>query len=231
MIKILKGTTTPLTDMGVDAGICWNAPIDDDEKNRQRALDCLKSGHGRVLEYPDVTMQISEYSARCIRELYTHIIGTTRLQESTRYVNCEHFRYYVPECFRQKNLQGEMSQADFVYMDVMNKISKSYKTLLQLGVSREDAANILPLGMMTSIVLKINLRALEHFMNMRLCSRAYKEIRELSEEMKTTLFEYSEEWKYICDNFFVPNCKKYGYCTESKCCGRAPKKTDVIKGQ
>ena len=74
--------------------------------------------------------------------------------------------------------------------------------------------------MNTKIVWKINLRALMHFMNMRLCSRAYKEIRQLSNELKTELRKLSDEWECICDNLLVPKCEAMGYCDEAKSCGR-----------
>ena len=35
------------------------------------------------------------------------------------------------------------------------------------------------------------------------------------------LSEYSEEWKYLVEHFFVPKCQVTGYCTEKKSCGRA----------
>ncbi len=87
MIQILPWTIKdPLNMIGYCAGVCWNSPVDDTEKNIKRAKSCIQSGHTRTAEYPDVYMVIDNYSARCIRELYTHIIGTTRLQSSTRYV-------------------------------------------------------------------------------------------------------------------------------------------------
>ena len=47
-ITILKETTkNPITLMGERAGICWGADISNAEKNYQRGLDCIKSGHGR----------------------------------------------------------------------------------------------------------------------------------------------------------------------------------------
>lgn len=213
MINILAGTKTPLTDIGVAAGICWNAPIKDNNKNVNRALDCIRSGHGRVMEYPDITVSIKGYSARCIRELYTHIIGTTRLQESTRYVDCNAFEYFDPT-------KGNDKQT-LVYNQTMKTISDAYKELLEAGMSKEDAANILPLGMSSGIVLKINARALEHLANMRLCTRAYKEIRQLVIELKRELSKYSIQWRMFAEEFMVPKCKKELFCNESKCCGKA----------
>lgn len=220
MIKVIKGTTTPLSDMGIAAGTCWDAPTNDPAKNIRRAMDCIEAGHGRVEEYPDVTVIVSEYSARCIRELYTHIIGVTRLQDSTRYVNMEDFKFYEPDMD---------PAARRVYEGIMGDIRDAYIALLEAGVSKEDAANVLPLGMHTEIVWKVNARALEHFANMRLCARAYKEIRALARELKKVLSEYSPEWKQLVEVIMIPNCQKYLYCTEKFCCGAAPKKSEVAK--
>ena len=97
-ITILEETTkNPITLMGKRAGVCWGADITDDAKNYKRGLDCLVSGHGRVMEYVNVEMVLDGYSARVIREWYTHLGGApTRLQASTRYINYENFGYIVP---------------------------------------------------------------------------------------------------------------------------------------
>ena len=34
------------------------------------------------------------------------------------------------------------------------------------------------------------------------------------------LSEYSDEGKYLVDNYFMPKCEIYGYCPEKKGCGR-----------
>ena len=87
----------PITLVGERAGVCWGADITDKEKNYKRGLDCIESGHHRVLEYVNVEMVLDGYSARVIREWYTHIGGApTRLQASTRYINYKNFEYVIP---------------------------------------------------------------------------------------------------------------------------------------
>ena len=223
MVKIIEKRTErdPLSHIGENAGVCWNADISDKDKNIKRGMSCIKSGHMRCAEYPDIELIIQGYSARCIRELYTHIVGVTRLQASTRYVDYNEFEFYSPFVGKSKE----------VYNKYMKNVSHTYKILEDLGESKEDVANILPLGMDTKIVWKINLRGLIHFMNMRLCSRAYKEIRCLAKEIKDKLSNYSDEWKWICDNYFVPNCKAIGYCNEEHCCGLMPKGIEGLKEQ
>lgn len=220
MITIFDSTDkNPLEKIGRMAGVCWGSPVDDREKNVRRAKDCIKSGHGRVLEFVDIELCIEKYSARAIREYYTHIGGApTRLQESTRYVNCDKFEFFVPPTVEKS------ADAGREFLSCMENIRLSYKKLLELGVSREDAANVLPLGMATKIVDKRNLRNMINLMNQRLCTRAYSEIRSLAQEIKSALSDYSDEWKWIAENLFVPKCDVSGFCTETKSCGRRPKK-------
>ena len=91
-------TVDPISLIGREAGVCWGADIANQEKNYKRGMDCLTSGHGRTWEYPQVYMVLDGYSARVIREFYTHIGGgPTRLQASTRYINYQKgFPYVIP---------------------------------------------------------------------------------------------------------------------------------------
>lgn len=215
IVKILPETTkNPISKMGEYAGICWGADTSDPDKNYKRGLDCLEANHGRVLEYVDIEMSISQVSTRCIREFYTHIGGApTRLQESTRYVDCTDFNYVVPVSIR-----GECSED--IYVDTMKVIANAVEKLESLGVKREDAAMLLPLGMHTKIVDKRNLRNFIEMCHQRLCSRAYWEYRKLMNTIISELKKISPEWEYLADNYFVPKCDYLGWCPEKKCCGR-----------
>ena len=87
----------------------------------------------------------------------------------------------------------------------------------------------------TKIVWKVNLRALIHFMNLRLCSRALLEIRELAKEIRSMLHDLNADWAWIADNLFVPKCEvdKFRnffvcFCREKQCCGRHPSINDIV---
>lgn len=217
MVEILKETTLhPITLMGERAGVCWGADTEDTEKNYKRGLDCIKSGHNRVMEYVNVEMILDGYSARVIREWYTHIGGApTRLQESTRYIDYTDFDCVAPPSV-MKN-----SYALALYTNTMDAIAEACEKLDKLyGIPREDVAMLLPLGMRTKIVDKRNLRNLVEMSHQRLCTRAYWEYRKLMADIMDALWEYSEEWKYLVKNYFMPKCEVVGYCTEKNGCGR-----------
>lgn len=207
--------------MGKYAGTCWGSDTSNANKNYKRGLDCLQSGHGRAMEFPQVYMIIDGYSARTLRQLYTHIGGCpTRLQASTRYIEYDNFKYIIPSSIEKS------SSAKNRYESIMYQISEAYKDLEALGISKEDCGLILPLGMESKMVFRTNLRQLVDMSHERLCSRAYWEFRQLIKDIMVALSEYSDEWEYLVENYFKPKCELYGYCTEKFTCGRKPRKEE-----
>lgn len=215
-VKILEETTkNPITLIGELSGVCYGSNTDDAEKNYKRGLENVKSGHGRTLELPQVYMVIDEYSARVMRELYTHIAGApTRLQASTRYINYADLKVYCPDSIKKDEKLAE------IYVSLIENIQNTYKKLIEAGITKEDAANILPLGMSSKMVFRTNLRQLIDMSHQRLCTRAYIEFRELMQEIMDKLSAYSDEWKWLVETYFKPKCEVFGYCTEAHGCGR-----------
>lgn len=218
-ITILPETTkNPISLIGHRAGVCWGADVTNNEKNYKRGLDCIKSNHGRALEYVNIEAVIDGYSARVLREWYTHIGGApTRLQASTRYIDYSDFDYITPSSLKTD------TQRD-IYENVMYVISKAAQSLEKQGVPREDIALLLPLGMTTKIVDKRNVRNVMDMSRQRMCSRAYWEYRELFNEYIKALSDYSEEWATLIPMIMMPKCEALGYCPEKFSCGRKSKK-------
>ncbi len=225
-VIILEETTKyPITLIGKRAGVCWGADITDNKKNYKRGMDCITSNHGRTLEYVNVEMIIDGYSARVIREWYTHLGGApTRLQASTRYIDYTRdngFEYVIPPSIKNN------PTALVRYEVLMKRICEVCKELEDAyGIPREDSALCLPLGMTTKIVDKRNLRNLVDMSHQRMCNRAYHEYRQLFNDICIALKDISEEWEWIVDNLFHPKCELFGYCPEKKSCGKVQKREE-----
>ena len=224
VIILPETTRKPITLIGKRAGICWGADISNDEKNYKRGLECIKNNHGRTLEYVNIESVFDGWSARVIREWYTHIGGSpTRLQASTRYINYSNgFDYVIPS--KIKNNPAALT----LYTETMNFI-RDRASLLEneLDIPREDVANLFPLGMNTKIVDKRNLRNIIDMSPQRMCTRAYWEYRKLFKVYMSELRKIDDEWAYIVDNYFVPKCDMLGYCPEKYSCGIKPKREEV----
>lgn len=217
VIILPETTKQPITLIGQMAGVCWGADTSDPAKNYRRGWDCIESGHGRTFEFPDVYMELDGYSARVIREWYTHIGGMpTRLQASTRYINYGDFDYVVPP-----SIKGTGS-IESIYEEAMGDIMEAIQDLESLGIPREDAALLLPLGMTTKVVDKRNIRNLIDMSRQRMCNRAYWEFRDLFRDVSLALADYGEEWTRIVNRCFYPKCQETQTCPEKHGCGKYP---------
>lgn len=220
VIILPETTKDPISLIGHCAGVCWGTDITDAEKNYNRGIDCITSNHGRTLEFPDIYAVLDGYSARVIREWYTHIGGApTRLQASTRYIDYNTFAYVIPPKIEANE------EAKKLYIDTMKYISGACTTMeKELQIPREDVGMLLPLGMKTKIVDKRNSRNVMDMSRQRMCNRAYHEFRKLFKDYLTALGQYSHEWDELVKMTMMPKCVAIGYCTEKKSCGMYPKK-------
>ena len=227
-ITILETTTrNPITLIGERAGICWGADTTDAEKNYRRGLDCIESGHGRTLEFANIEMILDGYSARVIREWYTHIGGApTRLQASTRYIDYSSFQYVTPPSIEaDEEAKALYDAAMGVIADTICQLElrNHINEVAELGFPREDVAMLLPLGMTTRVVDKRNLRNLIDMSRQRMCNRAFWEFRELFKDICQALMVYSDEWFTVVTTLMKPKCDALGYCPEKHGCGKYPK--------
>ena len=211
-------TKNPLEMIGKEAGVCWGADVFDVEKNIKRGKDCVLSEHGRTWEFPQVYMILDDYSARVIREFYTHIGGSpTRTQASTRYIDYESgFEYVIPPTIKRNPV------AESYYKQTMDLIMDNLRVLEAEGIPKEDCAMLLPLGMTTKVVCRTNFRNLVDMSRQRMCTRAYWEFRLLFNDIYKALSDYSPEWKWLVETCFMPKCKAAGFCKEKKSCGKMP---------
>lgn len=220
-VTILPETTKkPITVMGHRAGICWGANVSNDESNYKRGLSCIKSGHGRVMEYADVHAVLVGYSAKCLREWYTHIGGApSRLQASTRYIDYskgDGFEYVTPETVKE-NEEALREWND--YMHETNKLIRKF--IEEYRIPIEDSTNMLPLAYCSKMVDKRNARNIIDMSRNRMCGRAYWEFRnELLKDYLTALMEYSEEWETLIKLQMKPKCEVLGYCPEEHSCDK-----------
>ena len=188
----------------------------DEEKMLKLIKRVISSGHYSTIEHVQISFAINNISRACSHQLVRHR-HMSFSQKSQRYVKEKgQFDYLTPETI-DKNPELKAKFDDF-----MGKISQFYLELTEAGIPAEDARAVLPNAAATSMVASLNLREMIHLANLRLCTRAQKEIRMLVKAMCQELIK-EEPW---LSDYLVPKCESLGYCDEDKSCGRKP-----VKGQ
>lgn len=105
------------------------------------------------------------------------------MEKSLRYCNASDTEVFLPTNFR--NEKGELIEdqilADANVLELYDNAIKNYQSLLEIGVCKEQARIILPVGVYTEFYWLQNLRNLFNFLRLRTNKHAQKEIRDYAE--------------------------------------------------
>jgi len=195
-----KGFVELVDSMGSDLSIVRAARVSygktssDPEKDKKLIKFLLANDHGTPFEHVALTFHVKA-PIFVVRQWMRHRIGNSFNEISGRYTEMKE-EFYIPKQLRTqvgKNYQYE------ALMDSVNSIEKIeahyedtfklYKELLELGVAKEQARAILPLGLYTEFYWTVNARSLMHFISLRLDPHAQEEIRDYA----VALLEYFKE--------------------------------------
>ena len=205
----------------------------------------LNSGHQSIAEHVYFTFAIEGISRACSHQLVRHRAGIVFSQQSQRYVeikeDLDELCHLYLELKRDPKDKHDKTVATFektekllekYFIDVNPETMEaylddliSYKRYINMGYKAEDARKFLPNATKTNITVSVNFRELIHMCNLRLCTRAQKEIRDL---FKLIVKEVKAKDTKLA-SYLVPSCEAHGACFESNCCGRKPKFEDVMK--
>lgn len=186
-----------------------------------RFLDKLaEAGHESPVEHASFTFAVEGVSRALSHQLVRHRLASYS-QQSQRYVREEEFDYVTPP-----SLAGKPEAAELFHR-TMAELREVYGRLVGL-VPREDARYVLPNACETKIVVTMNARSLKHFFELRCCTRAQWEIRQLAEAML-------DEVRKVAPHLFRlagPTCETRGYCREGRMtCGRLAKARPKASGR
>lgn len=136
----------------------------------------IKLGHESVLEHGSLTFKIKT-NRNITHELVRHRIASYS-QESTRYVKYDDIEFIPENHFKT-------TYAD----DMLTRAEDAYTYLIDYGFKPEEARDILPGSVATTIIVTMNMRELRHFLKLRLDKAAHPQMRELAGMIKEIIKE------------------------------------------
>lgn len=212
-----SGDGNPMEIVERAACMCYDS---EPTENYWIAKACAKSGHLSVYEHISFTFKITGVSRALLAQLTRHRHGSPTVR-SQRYCLEDGFHYVNP-------YEGTGTALEMLVEWAVSEDADTYRTLIGGGAKPEDARMVLPNACCTALVFTFNARALIEACHKRLCTRAQKEIRMLFVGMRGAVEQVCPEVAALC----VPQCEThapYSFCTESKCCGKHPKLSEVYR--
>ena len=190
------------------------------EEDRKKVEEFIrkmrKTPHESPLEHVSITFVLENVSRALTHQLVRHRLASYS-QQSQRYVQMDDLPIVMPE-FDYINDEETKKTVQEIVAQTATYCENAYADLVAFDVKPEDARSVLPNCTATQIVVTMNLRALLHFFEERMCWRAQSEIR--------------TEAQYMWDECYAlfpcvfegtgPKCMRQKRCPEHYPCGKKP---------
>jgi thymidylate synthase (FAD) len=152
---------------------------------------CIKHGHWSIFEQASMTVEIQ--TSRAISAQIIRHRSFCFQEFSQRYAPIDEAE---PVELRTQDLKNRQASGDTYAQDwAMDAMAKSidlafktYRTLLQEGVSRETARMVLPLATRTTLYMTGNIRSWIHYLEQRCAKGTQLEHRRIAEAIRDTIF-------------------------------------------
>jgi thymidylate synthase (FAD) len=195
ILKVLdKGFVEIVDYMGGDrsavraARVSHGKDISTDERDKNLIAYLMKNGHTSPFEHITFTFHVKA-PIFVVRQWFRHRIGMSPNEISRRYTSKNVDEFYIPSNIRLQDTQDKQKsvvvddenlkkQMIDIIEEAYEKTYEAYEKLINLGVAKELARIILPVGEYTEFYLTTNARALMHFLDLRASSHAQWEIQQ-----------------------------------------------------
>ncbi len=219
-VRLLDHSSDPVRSLYVAYRTAYSAltpqqivdRIDSERITREQMVDFiekrLETGHASPLEHVWFEFAISGVSRAFSHQFVRHHIGISFEQQSQRYVAFKkgEFPYTIPETVRSRGFGPKMEEA-------FDRLGELYQEMIAAGIPAEDARFLIPNAANTNFKVVVNFLELLHICDLRLCTRAQWEFRQVASQMRAEIHRsFPELAKYI-----QPKCgeRRWGYCDES----------------
>ena len=201
-VKLLQYTPLEIADIAICK--CYgNNPHEDLEKVKARINRVANvAKHSSTVEHLSYSFDIDGISRACLQEVARHRLASYTVKSS---------RYTLQELKKEAPFDVSNPDIDWVragkflviigddYVDYSSvKALENLRAILELGVVNDKAKYCMPEAYKTSLVMTINARALQNFLNLRTDSHALKEIQELARNMFEVL---PQDHKFLFEGF------------------------------
>jgi len=230
-VELRRYTPNPEIAVAEAADLCYSKEglkRDISLEEARKMIRRIPKKHKSILEQADYTFYIQGISRACSHQLVRHRIASPA-QRSQRYIDERESNHFLPERFvdimGEEWIQEKLKENKGVYQEILQKYA-------QRGITgekaNEEARYFLYTSIETKLILKLNASSLLNLLNVRMCNRSQKEVRDVAWKMFSLVYP-------TAPSIFEkagPDCA-YATCQEEKrSCGlveEVKRKLDKIK--
>jgi thymidylate synthase (FAD) len=152
---------------------------------------CIKNGHWSIFEQASMTVEIQ--TSRAISAQIIRHRSFCFQEFSQRYAPSDAYEPFELRTQDSRNRQGsgDSYEKQWAHDEVKAAVEFSFRTyrkLLQEGVSRETARMVLPLCTQTTLYMTGNIRSWIHYLEQRCAKGTQLEHRRIAEAIRDTIF-------------------------------------------
>ena len=207
-VILLTHTPEPEKIIAAAAKLCYSQKADIQSLMDGLEPDTVKTfisklmsmHHESPLEHVSFTFAVEDVSRALLAQITRHRLASFSVR-SQRYCSEGTFKVVIPDSIDKD------PKKRVIFRDAIIDAKNAYNELQKLGVKNEDARAVLPNACCTRMVFTMNLRELLHFFNLRCCTRAQTEIRELANQMLI----FCKEVSPILFEYAGAHCESLGY--------------------
>lgn len=173
-----------------------------------------KVGHGSVIEHGCATFLFQHVSRVYTHELVRHRVGTAFSQESLRFVRLSDLDIWKPHIFKSNPRADEIFNAAVKYLEMVQKELAQEFDLdnPELNFNRKKfitshMRRLAPIGLATSILVTMNMRALRHLIQQRTSRHAEEEIRLVFNQVALIC---KDSYPAMFQDFYYEDIEGYG---------------------
>ncbi len=206
-VKLLNYTPLEVADIAICK--CYgNEPHSDSEKVKARINRVANvSKHASTIEHLYYNFDIDGISRACLQEVARHRIASYTIK-SSRYTLSElkkEYKFltdnkYIEEYILDKDRAKRyiVFTGDNIVDNMSIKALENLRQVIKDGIPNDIAKYCMPESYKTSLVMSINARSLQNFLELRTSKHALKEIQDLAK----ALFEaIPNEHKFLFEHF------------------------------
>ena len=205
-VKLISNTPLEIADIAICK--CYgNEPHSDSEKVKARINRVANvSKHASTIEHLSYSFDIDGISRACLQELARHRVASYTVK-SSRYTLQElknEARFLDSEgCTEKEDIERASKYIVFTGDKLVDHCSMealdNLRYLISTGIPNDKAKYCMPDAYKTSLVMTINARALQNFLELRRSKHALWEIQNLSKAMYDAL---PENHKFLFDYIY-----------------------------